>query len=114
MIYNISLNQEIKMSNTYKLFKLLTGEFVLGEVESFSGTGTGTKLKNPVIIVLQEGVEKPAAYFAPFIPFTSSDNVTLFNSAIVAVAEPDEVLLKQYVKMFGSESGIIIANVLPK
>jgi len=93
-----------------QLFKILTGEFVISEVSKESETEI--TLKNPTLILLQQvpGNDQPQAYFAPFIPFSEAEKVTLKVSSIVAVTAPDEQLEKQYNKMY---SPIVIANVLP-
>lgn len=88
-----------------KLFKLMSGEELLGNVkESDSDTVT---LKNAVSIVYQQTEKGLGAGLAPFMPY-AEEPVQIKQHAIASTANPGRDMLNQYNTIFGS--GIVVAG----
>ena len=78
-----------------KLFRLTTGEDVIGKVKEESDTVT---LEKPyVIIPQQEAPGKPVTLgFHQYIPYGKCDEVTFKQDNIVTSVEPNDELRKTY------------------
>lgn len=99
------------MSNNIKLIRLLSGEELLAEVNGGAGLLTSSdytapisdtgplKVKNPVLVISQPS-EKDGNVRIGFVPWilfkADGQEITLRESAIVAIMEPDAKLLEQY------------------
>jgi hypothetical protein len=92
-----------------KVYKLTTGEEVIGDVVNDSDSSL--ELKNPAQIILQRTENGMGLAIAPFMPY-SSENVTLYRIAIVSECEPDINLVNEYNKIFGSGIQIAPASAL--
>ena len=85
-----------------KLFRLTTGEDVIGKVkeELFDGDGNSTHitLELPfVIIPQQEAPGKPVTLgFHPYIPYGECDEVTFKQANIITSVQPSEKLKNTY------------------
>ena len=98
-----------------KLFKFVTGEEIIADVE-FNGTdfdefirlNTLITIKDAVTLVYrpQEGGQMTVG-FAPFMPY-SEDKIKLLSSSIITYSEPQEDLKNEFNRLFGS--GIVVAQ----
>lgn len=87
-----------------KILKLISGEEIVSDIEI---TEAGDfLLKNAVTIVYQKTEKGLGSGLAPYMPFCTGD-VTLFKTAVAAVAAPSKDMDAEYNRIFGS--GIIVA-----
>lgn len=87
-----------------KVFKLINGEDLIGEVFNFYDQHI--ELKNPAQIVLQQTQQGVGVGLAPYMPFVEG-NLQLKRSAIAAEGEPKQEMSNEYNRIFGS--GIVVA-----
>ena len=94
------------MAANVKILKLITGEELLGEIESeFTNP---IKIKNPVrIVVMPNKIDPktPNVGFAPWAEFSDDKEFIIDRSHIVAIINPIKEFINQYNSMFG---GIIL------
>lgn len=90
--------------NKIKVFKLINGEDVIGEV--FNTYAEHVELKNPAQIVLQQSQQGVGVGLAPYMPFVEG-NLELKKSAIAAEGLPVDQMKNEYNRIFGS--GIVVA-----
>jgi hypothetical protein len=90
-----------------KLFRLTTGEEIVGEVqESASETHT---IKNPCAIgIAMNSAGQPTLNMHPWLMFSSEKHVTLKEQHVMFVTEVDIKIENKYNEIFGS--GIVIAQ----
>jgi hypothetical protein len=90
-----------------KLFRLISGEEVLGEV--LESSSTEHKIKNPCVIMLGAGPDgKPSLNMQPWLLFSTEKKVTLKDAHVLFVAGVDINIENKYNEIFGS--GIVIAQ----
>lgn len=93
-----------------KILKLITGEEVLGEVESQSETEM--VLCNPVGVAIVRGADgKPNVGFAPFPLHAAEEKnrrIAFANKHVVYSYVPADDFVKNYNQIFGA--GIILPN----
>jgi hypothetical protein len=95
---------------TVKIFKLTTGEEVIGNEDGSSSNGI--TLKNPAVILMRQTPDgKFSVALAPYMAYAEFGNVFIYNSGIVADCEPDIQMVNEYSRLYGS--GIEIANTMP-
>jgi hypothetical protein len=96
--------------NKVKVFKMINGEEIIGEViRSSDGL---YELKSPANIMLQQTASgQMGVGIAPYMPYASG-NVTLYMTAIAAEAEPDQNMVNEYNRIFGSGIAIAPASAL--
>lgn len=88
-----------------KGYKLDTGEVVIGDLISEDGT---IELKNAVQLVIHDAGEgRVGIGMQPFIPFTK-DTIVLNSILIQASFVPDEQIVREYDKLFGS--GLVLPD----
>lgn len=90
-----------------KLFRLITGEEIVGEIQE-SAIGTCT-IKNPCAIGLtmaQNG--QPSLSMQPWLIFSDQKQVTIKDDHILFTTTIDIKILNKYNEIFGS--GIVIAQ----
>ncbi len=96
--------------NKVKVFKLINGEELISEV--FNHYSDYFELKNPANIMLQQtGNGQMGVGIAPYMPYASG-NVNLYKNAIAAEAEPDQSMINEYNRIFGSGIEIAPASAL--
>jgi hypothetical protein len=95
--------------NDVKVFKMINGEEIIGEL--FNWKDGLYELKNPAQIVLQRSEKGMGVAIAPYMPYADG-NVTLYKSAIASECKPDVNLVNEYNKIFGSGIQIAPASVL--
>lgn len=90
--------------NKIKVYKLINGEDLIGEV--FNVYADYVELKNPAQIVLQQSERGVGVGLAPYMPFVEG-NLELKKSAIAAEGQPKQEMANEYNRIFGS--GIVVA-----
>ena len=96
--------------NKVKVFKLINGEELISEV--FNTYGETYELKNPANIMLQQTAQgQMGVGIAPYMPYASG-NVTLYKTAIASEAEPDQGMINEYNRIFGSGIEVVSASAL--
>jgi hypothetical protein len=88
-----------------KVYKLISGEELIGEV--FNVFGESVELKNPATIVIQQTQKGMGVGLAPYMPYAEDEKILLRNSAIASEATPAVNMVNEYSRIFGS--GIQIA-----
>lgn len=90
-----------------KLFRLIGGEEVLGEIlESSSDTH---RIKNPCVIMIGAGPDgKPSLNMQPWLLFSTEKEVTIKDEHVLFVTRVDIKIENKYNEIFGS--GIVIAQ----
>lgn len=95
---------------TVKIFKLLTGEEVIGSEESSSSDSI--TLKNPAVILMRQTEDgRFTVALAPYMAYAEFGTVIIYKTAIAADCEPDVKMVNEYSRIYGS--GIEIANTMP-
>lgn len=95
------------MSNV-KLFKLVTGEEILAEVVSKPSLASdGYVLKNCIRIVYYDTGKGVSTGFAPFLPMSADEQISLKNSSVLVEVTPKDEVLAEYTRIF---SGIVIPS----
>jgi len=90
-----------------KVFKLINGEELIGEV--FNIYADHFEMKNPAVIVMQQTKDGLGVALAPYMPYATG-NTQLMKQAIASHATPDVKMENEYSRLFGS--GIQIVNSL--
>jgi hypothetical protein len=92
-----------------KLFRLITGEEIVGEVETGVSTEKFHCIKNPCAIgIVMGSAGTPTMNMHPWLMFSSEKHVTLKDEHIMFVTEVDIKIQNKYNEIFGS--GIVIAQ----
>ena len=96
--------------NKVKVFKLINGEELISEV--FNTYDGSYELKNPANIMLQQtGNGQMGVGIAPYMPYADG-NVRLNWTAIAAEAEPEQSMINEYNRIFGSGIQVVGAGAL--
>lgn len=96
--------------NKVKVFKMINGEEIISEV--FNHYENHFELKNPANIMLQQTPGgQMGVGIAPYMPYASG-NVNLYKNAIAAEAEPEQNMINEYNRIFGSGIEIVSAGAL--
>jgi hypothetical protein len=96
--------------NNIKLFRLINGEEVVGELEE-SASGTYT-IKNPCAIgLVPTATGQVTLNMQPWLIFSDSKSVTIKDDHILFKTGVDIKILNKYNEIFGS--GIVIAQQTP-
>lgn len=90
---------------TIKVFKLISGEELIGGVTA--GSDAGYFVEDAATIMLQQTEKGIGVGLAPYMPYADG-KVYLFKHAIASEAEPAVAMRNEYSRMFGS--GIEIAS----
>jgi hypothetical protein len=90
-----------------KLFRLISGEEILGEIKDSSGDTH--RIKNPCVIMIGAGPDgKPSLNMQPWLLFSTEKEVTLKDAHVLFVTGVDIKIENKYNEIFGS--GIVIAQ----
>lgn len=93
-----------------KVFKMINGEEIIGEV--FNSYDGFFEIKNPAQIMLQRTENgNMGVGIAPYMPYATG-NIHLYGNAIAADCEPDQNLVNEYNRIFGSGIQIAPASAL--
>jgi hypothetical protein len=96
------------MSNI-QTFKMINGEEVIGEV--VEELAHAFEMHKPANIMLQQTEEGVGVAVAPFMPY-SQGNPLLYKSAVQAQATPDDNMVNEYNRIFGSGIEIVPSSRL--
>jgi hypothetical protein len=99
------------MMGDVKVFKMISGEEIIGNVVSTDSLHQLYEVKNPAQIVLQRTETGMAVAMAPYMPYADG-NINLYSTAIAADCSPDIKLVNEYNKLFGSGIQIAPASAL--
>ena len=95
---------------TVKIFKLLTGEEIIGSEEKQDRESI--TLKNPAVILMRQTEDgRFTVALAPYMAYAEFGTVIIYRTAIAADCEPDVKMVNEYSRIYGS--GIEIANTMP-
>jgi hypothetical protein len=97
------------MSNDVKVYKMINGEDIMGEV--FIHFADSIELKNPAQIVLQRTETGMGVALAPYMPFADG-NVKIHKHAIASECTPDQNMINEYNRIFGSGIQVAPASAL--
>ena len=97
------------MSNV-KVFKLINGEELISEIHNVYHDHF--ELKNPANIMLQPTQNgQMGVGIAPYMPYADG-NVKLYKSAIASEAIPEQSMINEYNRIFGSGIEVVSASAL--
>lgn len=96
-----------------QLVKFTSGEEVLTEVKSL--TGSTIKIKRPIRVVIMppdknDPQQKPKIGFSAFLPYAEDEEFTLDRKDILLVAKPVEAFIDQYKDIFGLRTSLFVPN----
>lgn len=95
---------------TVKVFKMINGEDIMGEIFN-SEMMDPIELKNPSQIVLQRTETGMGVALAPYMPFADG-NVKIHKHAIASECIPDQNMVNEYNRIFGSGIQVAPASAL--
>ena len=95
--------------NDVKVYKMINGEDIMGEV--FNMLAEVIELKNPSQIVLQRTETGMGVALAPYMPFADG-NVKIYKNAIASECTPDQNMINEYNRIFGSGIQVAPASAL--
>ena len=95
---------------TVKVYKMINGEDIMGELFS-SAMMDPLELKNPAQIVLQRTETGMGVALAPYMPFADG-NVKIHKHAIASECTPDQTMVNEYNRIFGSGIQVAPASAL--
>jgi hypothetical protein len=95
---------------TVKVYKMINGEDIMGEVFN-SPMMDPIELKNPSQIVLQRTETGMGVALAPYMPFADG-NVKIHKHAIASECTPDQNMINEYNRIFGSGIQVAPASIL--
>jgi hypothetical protein len=91
-----------------KVFKLISGEEVIGKVEI---TGLGYTIESPATILMQQTKDGVGLALMPYMPYTEG-KVKLFSQCIATEGTPSTKMVNEYNRLFGSGIEIAPASAL--
>lgn len=93
-----------------KCFKLISGEDVIGAVKNTAENCY--VLESPATILMQPSPEgRVNMAIMPFMAYTGDSDVVIFKHAIAAEGDPDQQVVNEYNRIFGS--GIVVPSNKP-
>ena len=93
-----------------KVFKLINGEELISEIHNHYDKHF--ELKNPANIMLQPTQNgQMGVGIAPYMPYAAG-TVNLYKNAIAAEAEPEQSMINEYNRIFGSGIEVVSASAL--
>lgn len=94
--------------NEIKVFKLISGEELIGKVEV---TGLGYTIEAPATILMQQTKDGVGLALMPYMPYTEG-KVKLFSQCIATEGIPSDKMINEYNRLFGSGIEIAPASAL--
>jgi hypothetical protein len=94
---------------TVKVYKMINGEDIIAQ--EVKADSTNYELKAPAQIVLQQTEKGMGVAIAPYMPYASG-NINLYYSAIAAECIPDQNMVNEYNRIFGSGIQVAPASAL--
>lgn len=95
--------------NKVKVYKITTGEELIAE--QFNNYDQHFELKNPAQIVLQRTEQGVGVALAPYMPYVEG-NLNLGKHAILAEGVPNQQMINEYNRIFGSGIQVVSASAL--
>lgn len=92
-----------------RVFKMINGEEIIGEVSNFSGDTY--ELKSPATIVLQQTERGVGVGIAPYMPYAGT-TIVMYKHAIASEGTPDQNMVNEYNRIFGSGIQVVSAGAL--
>lgn len=92
-----------------KVFKLISGEELIGEL--FSWKDGIYELKAPATIIMQQTEKGVGLALMPYMPYADG-NITLFKQSIASEGTPSTKMVNEYSRLFGSGIEIAPASAL--
>ena len=92
-----------------KVYKMINGEEIIGQ--ELKADSTNYEIKAPAQIVLQQTEKGMGVAIAPYMPYASG-NINLYYSAIAAECIPDQNMINEYNRIFGSGIQVAPASAL--
>lgn len=84
-----------------KVIRLVTGEEIIGEVTSDSGTVLTVKNPVRILVIPTADQNNPKVGFGPFTQWTEDKDLTFDKSHVMFIATPITEFVNQYTAMFG-------------
>lgn len=97
------------MNNDVVVYKLINGEELIAE--KFGAFTDHFDLKNPAQIVVQRTEKGMGVALAPYMAYATG-NVKLFRVAIASECTPDQNMINEYNRIFGSGIQVVSASAL--
>lgn len=94
--------------NDIKVFKLISGEELIGKVEV---TALGYYVEAPATILMQQTKDGVGLALMPYMPYTEG-KVKLFSQCIATEGNPSAKMINEYNRLFGSGIEIAPASAL--
>jgi hypothetical protein len=94
---------------TVKIYKMINGDDIIGD--ELKAENTNYQIKSPAQIVLQQTEKGMGVAIAPYMPYASG-NISLYYTAIAAECVPDQNMINEYNRIFGSGIQVAPANAL--
>jgi hypothetical protein len=91
------------------VYKLINGEELIAQ--AFIMKADIIELKNPAQIILQRTETGMGVALAPYMAY-SSGNINLYKNAIAAECTPDQNMINEYNRIFGSGIQVAPASIL--
>jgi hypothetical protein len=91
------------------IFKIVSGEEIIGEV--FSLFGDSVELKNPAVVLLQQQGDQVGVGLMPYMPYCDG-NVTFYKNTMIAEGAPSQNMINEYNRIFGSGIQVAPASFL--
>jgi hypothetical protein len=91
-----------------KVFKLISGEELIGSVEI---TGLGYTIESPATILMQQTKDGVGLALMPYMPY-SEGKLKLFSQCIATEGTPSTKMVNEYNRLFGSGIEIAPASAL--
>lgn len=94
--------------NDIKVFKLISGEEVIGKVEV---TANGYSIESAATILMQQTEKGVGLALMPFMPY-SEGKIKLLTNAIATEGTPSMNMINEYNRLFGSGIQVAPASAL--
>ncbi len=92
-----------------RVFKLISGEEIIAEI--FNHFDRHIELKSPATIIIQQTQQGVGVGLMPYMAYATG-NINLHRTAIASDAEPDQKMVNEYNRIFGSGIEVVPASAL--
>jgi hypothetical protein len=91
------------------IFKLVSGEEMIGEVVSLADNTF--VVKNSAVVMLQRTEQGMGVALMPYMPYCEG-NISFYKDSLVAEGEPSQNMVNEYNRLYGSGIQIAPASAL--
>ena len=91
------------------IFKIVSGEELIGEV--FNPLGDSVEIKNPAVVIMQRTEGGMGVALMPYLPYCDG-NVKFYKASIVAEGEPTQNMVNEYNRIYGAGIQVAPASAL--